>query len=147
VKGKLIDLSSGGISILIKELIPQGTYLNMKMTFPDHTVMESIVNAKYVFPRDKQFLLGFEFLTLAPQMAERISQMSSDYIDCEARIKSQVKDVCQTNCAFFTMCNKEEKLNMVTQIETALDLAFQEIKDYQPQASEPASKEESTTLS
>ncbi len=134
IKGKLIDLSGGGISILIGELIPQGTFLNMKMTFPDHTVMESIVSTKHVFPRGKQFLHGFEFLTLTPLMAEKISKMSSDYIDCEARIKAQAKEVCLSNCAFFTMCNKEEKINLVTELETTLDLAFQEVKDYQEKA-------------
>jgi hypothetical protein len=135
IKGKLIDLSAGGISILIGELIPQGTFLNLKMTFPDHTVMESVVNAKYVFPRGKQFLHGFEFLTLSPQMAERIAKMSTDYIDCEARIKAEQKEICQSNCAFFTMCNKEEKMELVTEIETTLDLALQEIKDYSPEKS------------
>lgn len=132
INGKLIDLSAGGISILIGELIPQGTFFNLKVTFPDNTAIESMVSAKYVYPRGKQFLHGFEFLTLSVGMADRLSKMSSDYIDCEARIQDHAKEICQSDCSYFNMCTKEEKLNFSEESENILDLTFQEIKEKTP---------------
>ena len=127
VKGKLIDLSAGGICLVMNELIPQGTFFNLNLKFPDHTILQTIVNAKHVMPRGKNFMHGFEFVTLSPLIAEKISNMSSDYIDCEARIQSEAKDPCRSNCAFFAMCTKPEKINLITEVDATLNLALKEI--------------------
>jgi hypothetical protein len=129
VKGKLIDLSAGGMAILINELVPQETFLNLTITFPDRSAVDSIVKVKRVFPKGRAFLHGLEFLTLSPAMVERIDRMSSDYIDCETRIANQATDVCRTNCAFFTMCTKEQKIDAVLNVDDGLALAFQVLKD------------------
>jgi c-di-GMP-binding flagellar brake protein YcgR len=123
VKGKLIDLSAGGMAILINEMIPQETLLNLKITFPDHSAIDSIVKVRRVAERGRSHLHGIEFLTLPVEMAEKIQRMSSDYINCETRIQQGLKEVCQTDCAFFTMCGKKEKLNPVVNVD-ALSLSF-----------------------
>lgn len=135
LKGRLIDLSAGGIAISIDELIPQGTFLNLKITFPDHSVIESVVSAKHVLPRGRHFLHGFEFLTVPSAIAERIEQMSTDYINCESRIQNNMEDICRTDCAFFKMCNKKEKMDPVVDMDRTIDLAFKELKDYAPASS------------
>jgi hypothetical protein len=128
VKGKLIDLSAGGMAILINEMIPQETMLNLKITFPDHSVIDSIVKVRRVAERGRSHLHGIEFLTLGAEMAEKIEKMSSDYINCETRIRSGQKEVCRTDCSFFTMCGKKEKLNPVVNVD-ALALSFEPVPD------------------
>jgi len=131
VKGKLIDLSAGGMAILINEMIPQETLLNLKITFPDHSVIDSIVKVRRVSERGRNHVHGIEFLTITADMKEKIEKLSSDYINCETRIQSGCKDVCQTNCAFFSMCGKKEKLNPVVNID-ALALTFEPMRQELP---------------
>jgi hypothetical protein len=132
VKGKLIDLSAGGMAILINEMIPQETLLNLKITFPDHSVIDSIVKVRRVSEKGRSHVHGIEFLTLTADMAEKIEKMSSDYINCETRIHAGQKEVCHTNCAFFTMCGKKEKLNPVVNID-ALALTFETVPQPLPE--------------
>jgi hypothetical protein len=129
VKGKLIDLSAGGLSVLIGEIIPQETFLTMLLTFPDHSTIESVIKVRHVLPRGRAFLHGIEFLNPPQIMVEKISRMSEDYIDCESRIQSKAAEVCRTNCAFFTMCSKPERLNPVLDVNTSLELAFKALED------------------
>ena len=126
VKGKLIDLSAGGMAILITELIPQETMLNLKITFPDQSVIDSLIKVRRVAERGRSHVHGIEFLTLPAEMAEKIQKMSNDYVNCESRIQSGARDVCRTDCAFFTMCNKKEKLNPVVNVN-ALSLTFEPV--------------------
>lgn len=125
VNGKLIDLSAGGMAIVIRDIIPQGTKLDMTVTFPDKTSLNCTVEVKRVVPKAKSYLHGIEFLNLQPEMVARIEKMSSDYIDCEARIQSTpTGEICKTSCAFFNMCTKPQRINPVPDPMVALDLAF-----------------------
>jgi len=109
-KGKLIDLSSGGMAILIGDLIPQESMLRLRMTFPDHTIFEAVARVVRSVPKGRDFLHGLEFLSVAGDMERRIERMSADFIDCESRIRSGETPACRAECAFFPMCHKPEKL-------------------------------------
>jgi hypothetical protein len=135
VKGRLIDLSAGGLAVLIEEVIPHGTFLNLKLTFPDHSHIESIVCVRHVVPKGQSLLHGFEFLTLDSNGKERLDRMSNDFIDCESRIQSESQEICHTNCAFFSMCAKKEKINPVLDVEKDIELTFEEIRKEQIQPS------------
>jgi hypothetical protein len=127
VKGKLIDLSAGGMAILIDEMIPMGTNLSLMATFPDGFKIECAVQVKHQIPREEKYIHGFEFLNLAPVTMEKIEKMSSDYIDCESRIAAHAQEICRTHCAFFTMCNKPEKLDLTFEPSKVLELQFKPI--------------------
>lgn len=129
VKGKLIDLSAGGMAILIDEIIPQGSKLNLLGTFPDRFKIECIVDVKHVIPRNSKFVHGIEFLNLPALTVEKIEKMSADYIDCENRIAAKISDVCKTDCAFFTLCIKTQKINPVFDPNLVLELAFKSLED------------------
>lgn len=114
IKGKLIDLSAGGMAVLIGQIIPQGTRLQLKLTFPDHTILKSDTQVKHTIPRARSYLHGLEFLTLDALTAERINRMSNDYIDCESRIHAAAPEICKgTDCAFFSMCTKPERQDLI----------------------------------
>jgi hypothetical protein len=124
VKGKLIDLSAGGLSVLIGEIIPQETFLSLILTFPDNSKIESIIKVRHAVPRGKGYLHGIEFLNPPAYMVEKIDKMSSDYIDCENRIQAAASEVCRMNCAFFTMCNKPQRTELLTNINDGLLVEF-----------------------
>lgn len=119
IKGKLIDLAAGGLSILISHIIPQDTVLHLKLTFPDHSILETDTQVKHMVPRGRGYLHGIEFLNLDALVVERIKRMSNDYIDCESRIQAKALEVCKgAECAFFTMCTKPERSNLILSLRT-----------------------------
>ncbi len=137
VKGELIDLSAGGMALLISDIIPQGTALKITLLFPDHSKIDSIVDVRRVVPHGKKFLIGIEFLDLPGAMEQKIEKMSSDYIDCEGRIQKAEKDVCHTDCAFFSMCTKKQKCDPVFNPDTALEISFSELEKSSQRTSPP----------
>ena len=54
--------------------------------------------------------------------------MSADYVDCEARIRDKVEEICKMDCAFFNMCTKRQKSVPVFDFDATLELAFELIK-------------------
>jgi hypothetical protein len=127
VKGKLIDLSAGGMAILIDEIIPQGTNLSITATFPDGFKIECFIQIRHALPKNGKFLHGIEFLNLPVSVSEKIERMSSDYIDCEYRMSHEPGNVCRTDCAFYTMCTRPEKLNVVMDLTGVLEIAFRNV--------------------
>ncbi len=129
IKGKLIDLSAGGMAILIDQYIPALTRLSLGMAFPDKTVLDSIIEIKRTIPKDNKYLIGIEFLTISVQAQNRIEAMSAAYIDCESRIRDKVPEICRTDCAFYGMCTKSERLVPVVDLDVALNLVFQKLEN------------------
>ncbi len=129
IKGKLIDLSAGGISMLIGQIIPQGTDANLSITFPDHSVLKSKTTIRHMIPKDRQYLHGLEFLNLEPAWIERLTKMSNHYIDCEQRIQQHSLNACVgAECAFFTMCKKPERTDLLVNIDDGLLLEFKHLQ-------------------
>jgi len=124
LKGRLIDLSSTGMALLINELIPLGTRLEMDLKFPDQTEMGTLVEVKHALPKDRKYLHGFEFLSIPAHLSEKLEKMSHDYIDCEGRIQNEAQEICRTDCSFFSLCKKPQKCEPVFDIDVALELAF-----------------------
>src|SRR5690349_20851920 len=66
IKGKLIDLSAGGMAMLIGQIIPQGTRLTLSLTFPDHSTLKTEIEIVHTMPRDRNYIHGVQFLSLDP---------------------------------------------------------------------------------
>ncbi len=129
LKGKLIDLSAGGMAILIEEFIPPQARLNLALTFPDKSMLESIVEIKHAVPKDKQYLIGIEFLTVPLSVQQRIEKMSSDYVDCEARIERNLGDVCRTDCGFYNFCTKQQRSVPLIDPDVVLNMVFKKLQE------------------
>jgi len=128
IRGKLIDLSAGGLSILIQQMIPLGTKLNLKLSFPDQSVLQCEAEIRHMVPKDKFYLHGLQFELVDPLIAAHIEKMSTDYIDCEQRIVNNHMAPCiGRQCAFFAMCNKQERTERVLQHEEDLLLSFSRV--------------------
>src|SRR4051812_43514428 len=69
IRGKLIDLSAGGLALLIPQIIPLGTKVNMKLTFPDQTLLECKAEIRHMLPRERNYLHGLQFEALSAETA------------------------------------------------------------------------------
>lgn len=132
IKGKVIDLSAGGMAILIKEAIPMDRKLFLTLRFPDDTRLSCAVQVRYVMPREKRYLHGIEFLDLAPDMMQKIDRMSNNYIDCEYRIQAKAVKICTATCSFYSMCTKPQKKETLTDPLVKLELVFQQLEEISP---------------
>lgn len=128
-EGRLIDLSGGGLALDLDKIIPQGTNLHLEITFPDRSKIDCDVQVRHLAPWNGRHLHGFEFLNLPSVIAERIDRMSNDYIDCETRIVNEATEVCRSECAFFSICNKPEKVSPIFNPDVILELAFRSLDD------------------
>ncbi|MCB4755921.1 MAG: PilZ domain-containing protein [Elusimicrobia bacterium] len=121
-EGHLVDLSAGGMAVLMGERIPTDTNLQMELTFPDHSVLGCKVRIRRAVPQKDLTLIGIEFLDLPDYMQAKITRMTKDFLDCDIRIKARVKDICQLDCAFFNICDKREKVRLTKKLDTALKM-------------------------
>ncbi len=129
IKGKLIDLSAGGMAMLISQIIPQGTKLQLTVTFPDRSILKTDIEIVHVMPRDRHYVHGVQFLSLDPMWIDRLTKMSADFIDCEQRIQRNDLNPCTgTSCAFFTMCNKPQRTDLLVGIDDGLLVEFHAVQ-------------------
>ncbi len=127
--GRLIDLSSGGMALALETTIPEGTNLHIEMTFPDRSKIDCDGQIRHMVEFNGRYLHGFEFMNLPAAVGERIERMSADYIDCETRIVNQATEVCRSECAFFNLCTKEERVSPLVESEVILELALRALDD------------------
>lgn len=134
LKGRLIDLSAGGMAIVINQSLPVDSMLDLNLRFPDGSELNALVQVRHVMVRDpKHILHGIEFVAVDPDMATRIDRMSGDYINCESRIIAGTNPICRAECAFFTMCTKKEKLEPVPEVEKSIEVSFRPVGKPAPQ--------------
>ena len=130
IHGRLIDLSAGGMALLIEELIPQKTKLSLTIGFPDRTELKTFVVVRHATLRGRAYIHGFEFINLPSYLENKIDNMSNDYIDCETRIQNKEKEVCRSDCAFYNLCAKPQKKEPVLlDVNMALELAFKTLDE------------------
>ena len=127
-EGQLIDLSAGGLAMLIKDRIPAKSKFHLEMTFPDHTHIVSDIKVCHAIRRKNGFFTGIEFINIPPYMIKKIEKMAEDFNNCEGRIVAQKKDVCDLKCAFFTLCDKPEKKGEVDKLEIPVHLKLTQIR-------------------
>jgi len=123
---------------VIDEIIPQKSKLDLELKFPDGSIIHCIIEVKHVLPREKKFLHGIEFLTLPSYLAQKIDKLSNDYIDCETRIQEKAAEICRSDCSFFNLCQKPQRREPpIFDVNTALELAFNSLKDSSLEVRQP----------
>ena len=112
--GCLIDLSAGGMGIIIPDLIPKNVFLRMSMTLPDGFILESAVKVRRIVKQGEghDYLHGVEFLSPSPEMIERIELMARDVLACNDRTKQQMKEICVASCALGQMCKRPQRVEL-----------------------------------
>jgi len=111
VEGKMVDLSGGGLAVLLKEAMPVKTKLKLWMVITGREAITCTVSVRRVSAKDGAYLTGLQFLDMAEDVATDLAKLSSDYDACEVRIRQEETPVCVPTCAFLALCDKPQKLS------------------------------------
>lgn len=119
-KGYLVDLSAGGMGLVLSDLIPKNVFLQMAMTLPDGSRIESVVTVRRIVKQGgyNDFLHGIEFLNPAPEMIDRIEAIAKDILACNQRTKDNEKEICVSNCSLLGICKRPQRI--VKNVQPAL---------------------------
>ena len=109
--GQLIDLSAGGMALLLPEALPKKVFLKMTLTFPDGFQVDSVVCVCHIYRQSStgQFLHGIEFLNLSPEAVEKINIMTRDSLLCQQRVNINDPLKCDPACSLYPFCNRRPR--------------------------------------
>jgi hypothetical protein len=123
-RGCLVDLSAGGMALLLTEALPKKVFLKMTLRLPDGFVIESVVTVcRIVSCGTAGFLHGIEFLNPSPESMEKIDAMARDSVACNGRICAGAAEVCQSTCSLLNICKKQE---CRTRAKETVQVSFQD---------------------
>jgi len=128
IDGQVIDLSGGGMAVLIKEMLPIQTRMSMELKFPSGMILSCLVIARRTSACTGGFLTGLQFLDLPTDLVSKIDQMAQDYNECDKRIEINETPICINECAFFSICDKPQKRAMVRNNALEMILKIQDQK-------------------
>ncbi len=109
--GTLMDLSGGGLAVVVKEAVPVKTRLQLTIKFPFRAPVTCNVSVRRSSRIENGHRLGLQFLDLSDPTANELIRMSADYDACDGRIRQETTPVCERTCAFFRYCEKPQKVN------------------------------------
>ncbi len=109
--GKLLNISAGGMALLLPEKLPELTYWVLRISLADHSEIETLVQIRHSVPQQNQFTHGLQFVSIPSFLGEQVETFARDYSSCEQRIKDRLSDVCRINCALFAHCKKPQKIH------------------------------------
>jgi len=112
LEGQVIDLSGGGMAVLINKELPANTKMHMELKFPKGAVLACHVMVRRTSGCTGGYLTGIEFLDLPEPMISQIDKMAQDYNACDDRIEREETPVCRPECNFFSVCDKSQKKAM-----------------------------------
>ena len=109
--GYMVNLSAGGMGIVMPDLIPKNVFLKMKLKLPDGLVVESVVKVRRIvkYGRAGEYLHGVEFLNPAPEIIEKIDGMARDVVDCDKRIEAHAPEICVAGCFYYSTCRRPQR--------------------------------------
>lgn len=111
--GYLVDLSAGGMALLMSDLIPKNVLLKMQMTLPDGYQINSAITVRRVAKQSRghsDYLHGIEFLSPSPEMIERIQVMAAAVLACNERTQKGIKEICQDTCILSQICKRPQRI-------------------------------------
>jgi hypothetical protein len=105
----LVDLSAGGLAMICFALPPQANELTFRMSLPglvNAKLKGKIVRAKR---KGETYHVGIEFTEFQDKWAHMIGKLAKAFNVCEERLQQGDRHFCFRECAFFPLCQKEEK--------------------------------------
>jgi len=105
----LVDLSAGGLS-MIAFALPQ---LTKNVTF--NLDLPGLVNAQLhgkivrAHKKGETYQVAIAFNEFKEEWARLVTKLVKAYNDCEDRLSQGDRRFCFKRCAFFSLCQKEEK--------------------------------------
>ena len=110
-KGLIINLSAGGLLLLMYADLPLGSQVCLLFDYPPLET-EPIFGEVIRSVKTKAFVreIAIKFTTINPTDSNTINRIAIDYTDCENKITLGVLDVCRKECSYYNFCEKKLKI-------------------------------------
>ena len=105
----LVDLSAGGLSMICFALPHMAKDLTFRISLPG--LVNAKLKGKIVRARRKgeTYQVAIAFSEFQDKWAHLVSKLTKAYNVCEERLQQGDRHFCFRECAFFPLCQKEEK--------------------------------------
>ncbi len=105
----LVDLSAGGLSMICFAMPAMAKDLTFRMTLPG--LVNAKLKGKIIRARRKgeTYQVAIEFTELQDKWAAMVGKLAKAYSVCDERLIQGDRHFCFKECAFFPLCQKEEK--------------------------------------
>ena len=115
----LVDLSAGGLAMICFALPQIAKNITFKLSLPG--LVNAQVHGKIVRATRKgdTYNVAVEFTEFQEQWAHLVSKLVKAYNVCEERLTQGDRRFCLKDCAFFSLCEKEEKARVYPKAVTA----------------------------
>jgi hypothetical protein len=105
----LVDLSAGGLSMICFALPAMAKDLTFRLSLPG--LVNAKLKGKIVRARRKgeTYQVAIEFTEFQDKWGHLVGKLAKAHLACEERLQQGDRHFCFKDCAFFAMCQKEEK--------------------------------------
>jgi hypothetical protein len=105
----LVDLSAGGLAMICFSLPHMTKDLSFRMSLPG--LVNAKLKGKIIRARRKgeTYQVAIEFTEFQDKWANMVSKLTKAYMVCEERLQQGDRNFCFRECAFYPLCQKEEK--------------------------------------
>jgi hypothetical protein len=105
----LVDLSAGGLSMICFALPRLIKNVTFRLELPG--LVNAQLNGRVVRAHRKgeTYQVAIAFSEFKEEWARLVGKLAKAYNDCEDRLAQGDRRFCARACAFFTLCQKEEK--------------------------------------
>ena len=109
--GLIINLSSGGLLLLVYADLPVGTHVCVVFDYPPLET-DSIFGEVVRFTQTKALVreVAIKFTSISTIDSKKINRLAIDYNDCENKIMLGALDVCRKECSYYNFCEKKLKI-------------------------------------
>ena len=110
-QGLIINLSSGGLLVLMYEDLPVGTQVCLVFDYPPletDTIFGEVIRSTKTKALVRE--IAIKFTTISTIDAKKINRIAIDYTDCENKITLGALDVCRKECSYYNFCEKKLKI-------------------------------------
>src|SRR4029077_9893454 len=105
----LVDLSAGGLAMICFTMPTMTKDLTFRMSLPG--LVNAKLHGKIIRARRKgeTYLVAIEFTELQDKWANMVNKLAKASSICEERLQQGDRHFCFKECAFYPLCQKEEK--------------------------------------
>ena len=110
-QGLIINLSSGGLLVLMYEDLPVGTQVCLVFDYPPletDTIFGEVIRSTKTKALVRE--IAIKFTNISTIDAKKINRVAIDYTDCENKITLGALDVCRKECSYYNFCEKKLKI-------------------------------------
>ena len=110
-QGLIINLSSGGLLLLMYVDLPVGTKVCLLFDYPPletDTIFGEVIRSAKTKALVRE--VAIKFTNISTLDSKRINRLAIDYTDCENKIMLGAMDVCRKECSYYNLCEKKLKI-------------------------------------